>query len=120
MSRRQGTTLPWDKMRTVQVLINLIARVGGTQNIRKWMDEIIKMEIEETTMKASSYKVNVSELHLDIQKKLASHLKGKLREGMLTISQNPDEILWEEVELAVYISIDSDSDRLIEKTLDIN
>jgi hypothetical protein len=32
----------------------------------------------------------------------------------LTISQNPDNIAWEEVELAVYGDIDSDSDRLVE------
>lgn len=43
-----------------QTLINLITRVGGRQNIQKWMDELLKIDIdieqEKTMKKATSYK----------------------------------------------------------------
>ncbi len=58
------------------------------------------------------YKINVRNVHIDIQKQLAFRLTGKLVNGILTVSQNPEDVNWEEIEISIYGSIDADADRL--------
>lgn len=98
-----------------QTLINLITRVGGRQNIQKWMDELLKIDIR---LEAKMFKINVSELHTSIQKRLAEELNGTLDNSglvdVITTSTNPDEINWYELEIAIYGEIDGDCDRLYE------
>jgi hypothetical protein len=65
-------------------------------------------KLEEQTM----YKINVRNVHIDIQKQLAFRLTGKLVNGILTVSQNPEDVNWEEIEISIYGSIDADADRL--------
>jgi|688.fasta_scaffold334182_1 hypothetical protein len=105
-----------DLQKRQQTLINLITRVGGRQNIQKWMDEILKIDIKLETK--AMFKINVSELHTSIQKRLAEELNGTLdNSGLVDViltSTNPDEINWYELEIAIYGEIDSDCDRLYE------
>lgn len=102
-----------------QVLINLISRVGrGQQNIYRWVDELIgidaqleeQVHLKETKM----FKINVTELHPEIQKKLANAVKGTLMSSDATIitSLNPEDLDWNKLEIAIYGEIDTDSDRL--------
>jgi hypothetical protein len=99
-----------------QTLINLITRVGGRQNIQKWMDEILKIDIKLETK--AMFKINVSELHIEIQKKLAEELNGTLdNSGLVDVivtSVNPENLDWYKLEIAIYGEIDDDSDRLYE------
>lgn len=61
------------------------------------------------------FKINATELHISIQKKLSKLVDGKLtKEGVITTAVDPDCLNWEELELEIYGSIDSDADRLFE------
>jgi hypothetical protein len=64
------------------------------------------------------FKINVSELHPEIQKKLADELNGVLNtsglKAVITTSLNPEDLDWYDLEVAIYGDIDSDSDRLHE------
>jgi hypothetical protein len=113
-----------------QVLINLISRVGrGQQNIYRWVDELMEidaqLEHQEQTKQVQQkqetkimFKINVSELHPEIQKKLADELNGVLNtsglKAVITTSLNPEDLDWYDLEVAIYGDIDSDSDRLHE------
>ena len=70
------------------------------------------LDAEKLLEEQMSYKIKCNELHIDIQKRLASHLNGKLVNGILLISQNPEDINWEEAEISIYGSIDTDADRI--------
>ncbi len=105
-----------DLQRRQQTLINLITRVGGRQNIQKWMDEILRID---TKLEAKAmFKINVSELHTSIQKRLAEELNGTLdNSGLVDVivtSVNPENLDWYKLEIAIYGEIDDDSDRLYE------
>ena len=105
-----------DLQKRQQTLIALITRVGGRQNIQKWMDEILRID---TKLEAKAmFKINVSELHIEIQKRLAAELDGVLdTSGLVDVivtSTNPENLDWYKLEIAVYGEIDSDSDRLYE------
>lgn len=99
-----------------QTLINLITRVGGRNNIQKWVDELLKIDwiLAEKTKENKMFKIDVTELHITIQEKLAKLLDGKLSKGFLTIESEPESLNWYELEIAIYNSIDPDSDRLNE------
>jgi hypothetical protein len=117
-----------DLAKRKQVLVNLISRVGrGQQNIYRWVDELIsidtQIEQQEQTKQVQQkqetkimFKINVSELHPEIQKKLADELNGVLNtsglKAVITTSLNPEDLDWYELEIAIYGEIDSDSDRL--------
>ena len=73
---------------------------------------IIQLLDAEAKLEETMYKVNVHNVHIDIQEQLASRLNGKLVNGILTVSQNPEDINWEDVEISIYGSIDTDADRL--------
>ncbi|MEY2910692.1 MAG: hypothetical protein RLZZ184_1 [Cyanobacteriota bacterium] len=105
-----------------QVLINLISRVGrGQQNIYRWVDELIKIDsqLEEQTKQVQlketkMFKINVTELHPEIQKKLADELNGVNTSGLIEVDTNPSLLDWYQLEVAIYGDIDSDCDRLHE------
>jgi len=116
-----------DLVKRRQVLINLISRVGrGQQNIYRWVDELMEidaqLEHQEQTKQVqlketkTMFKINVTELHSEIQKKLAVKLNGVLNtSGLIDIIQvdtNPNLLDWYELEIAIYGDIDTDSDRL--------
>lgn len=106
-----------DKLvRRQQVLINLITRVGGRNNIQKWMDELLQIDVklEKIEKENTMFKVNVQELHLSVQKKLTRLLDGDLKGGIITTPLNPQSFDWEELEIEIYGDIDPDADRLIE------
>lgn len=86
-----------------QVLVNLISRVGrGQQNIYRWVDELIsidaQLEHQEQTKQVQQkqetkimFKINVTELHPEIQKKLADELNGVLNtSGLIQVDTNPN------------------------------
>jgi phage gpG-like protein len=85
----------------------ILVKAGCRRYIIQLLDAEAKLE--EKTM---SYKIKCNELHIDIQEQLASRLNGKLVNGILTIFQNPEDINWEEIEISIYGSIDTDADRL--------
>jgi hypothetical protein len=97
-----------------QVLINLITRVGGRQNIQKWMDELLQIDKLETKEENKMFKINATDLHISIQKKLAKLIDGKLVKGVITTSVDPDSLNWHELEINIYGYIDTDADRLDE------
>lgn len=103
-----------DLLKRQKTLINLITRVGGQKNIQKWMDELLKIDWKLETKVRKMFKINVTELHQAIQKKLAKLVGGKLTKGFITTSTDPDSLDWEELEIQIYGDIDTDSDRLIE------
>jgi hypothetical protein len=84
----------------------VLVKAGCRRYIIQLLDAEAKLE--EKTM----YKINVRNVHIDIQKQLASHLNGKLVNGILTVSQNPEDVNWEEIEISIYGSIDTDADRI--------
>jgi hypothetical protein len=96
-------------------LINLITRVGGRQNIQKWMDELLQIDVKlETKEENKMFKINATDLHISIQKKLAKLIDGKLVKGVITTSVDPDSLNWHELEINIYGYIDTDADRLYE------
>lgn len=98
-----------------QVLINLITRVGGRQNIQKWMDELLKIDVKlETKEENKMFKINATELHISIQKKLAKLVNGQLNKGFIKTALDPESFNWQELEVAIYGDIDTDADRLDE------
>ncbi|MFM6132865.1 MAG: hypothetical protein ACKPCP_01610 [Sphaerospermopsis kisseleviana] len=99
-----------------QVLINLITRVGGRNNTQKWVDELLKIdwELAAETKENKMFKINVTELHITIQEKLAKLLDGKLSKGFIETGLDPESLNWYALEVAIYGDIDSDSDRLDE------
>jgi GGDEF domain-containing protein len=119
-----------DLLKRRKVLVNLISRVGrGQQNIYRWVDELIsidaQLEHQEQTKQVQQkqetkimFKINVTELHPEIQKKLADELNGVLNtsglKAVITTSLNPEDLDWYDLEVAIYGDIDSDSDRLRE------
>jgi len=119
-----------DLLKRREVLVNLISRVGrGQQNIYRWVDELIsidaQLEHQEQTKQVQQkqetkimFKINVTELHPEIQKKLADELNGVLNtsglKAVITTSLNPEDLDWYDLEVAIYGDIDSDSDRLHE------
>ena len=113
-----------DLLKRREVLVNLISRVGrGQQNIYRWVDELISIdaqleEQEQVQEETKMFKINVTELHPEIQKKLAVILNGVLNtSGLIDIIQvdtNPEDLDWYDLEVAIYGDIDSDSDRLCE------
>ena len=104
-----------DLVKRQETLINLITRVGGKQNIQKWMDELLKIDWKlEKTVGNKMFKINVWELNPSIQKKLSNLVEGKLVKGVITTPVDPDSLDWEELEIKIYGDIDSDSDRLFE------
>jgi hypothetical protein len=72
-----------------------------------------QVQLKETK---TMFKINVTELHSEIQKKLAVKLNGVLNtSGLIDIIQvdtNPNLLDWYELEIAIYGDIDTDSDRL--------
>jgi hypothetical protein len=74
--------------------------------------------MKEMQMETKMFKINVSELHLKVQKKLADELNGVLNtsglKAVITTSLNPEDLDWYDLEVAIYGDIDSDSDRLRE------
>ena len=96
-----------------QTLINLITRVGGKQNIQKWMDELLKIDVKPDKGN-KMFKINATELDRDIQKKLAKLIDGRLAKGVITTSVDPDSLNWRELEINIYGYIDTDADRLFE------
>jgi len=72
-----------------------------------------QVQLKETK---TMFKINVTELHSEIQKKLAVKLNGVLNtSGLIDIIQvdtNPEDLDWYELEIAIYGDIDTDSDRL--------
>lgn len=108
-----------DLVKRRQVLVNLISRVGrGQQNIYRWVDELISIDAqieqqEQVQEETKMFKINVTELHPEIQKKLAVKLNGVLNtSGLIQVDTNPEDLNWYELEIAIYGYIDSDSDRL--------
>ena len=116
-----------DLVKRRQVLINLISRVGrGQQNIYRWVDELMEidaqLEHQEQTKQVQQkqetkmFKINVSELHLKVQKKLAKILNGVLNtsggNNVITTSLDPEDLDWYKLEIAIYGSVDTDCDRL--------
>jgi hypothetical protein len=73
---------------------------------------IIQLLDAEKLLEANMFKIKCNELHIDIQKQLAFHLNGKLVNGVLLVSQNPEDINWEQIEISIYGSIDTDADRI--------
>lgn len=110
-----------DLVKRRQVLINLISRVGrGQQNIYRWVDELMEidaqLEHQEQTKETKMFKINVTELHPEIQKKLAVKLNGVLNaselKAVIITSLNPEDLDWYKLEIAIYGSVDTDCDRL--------
>lgn len=112
-----------DLLKRREVLVNLISRVGrGQQNIYRWVDELIsidaQLEHQEQQKQETKimFKINVTELHPEIQKKLADELNGVLNtsglKAVITTSLDPEDLNWYEIEVAIYGDIDTDSDRL--------
>jgi hypothetical protein len=110
-----------DLVKRRQVLINLISRVGrGQQNIYRWVDELMEidaqLEHQEQTKETKMFKINVTELHPEIQKKLADELNGVLNaselKAVITTSLDPEDLDWYKLEIAIYGSVDTDCDRL--------
>ena len=100
-----------DLLKRREVLINLISRVGrGQQNIYRWVDELIQIDAQLEGEKM--FQINVKDLHPEVQEKLSKILGGSLVDGIITTSVDPDEINWEEIEISIYGSIDTDCDRL--------
>lgn len=103
-----------------QVLINLISRVGkGQQNIYRWVDELMEIDAqleqqEQVQEEAKMFKINARDLHPIIQKKLNKILNGSLVDGIIATAFDPDGINWEEIEIKIYGSIDTDCDRLFQ------
>ncbi|MFM6133946.1 MAG: hypothetical protein ACKPCP_07205 [Sphaerospermopsis kisseleviana] len=98
-----------------QVLINLITRVGGRSNTQKWVDELLKIDWELAETKENKmFQIDVTELPLAIQKKLAGLIEGKLSKGFIETGLDPESLNWYNLEVAIYGDIDSDSDRLDE------
>jgi len=108
-----------DLVKRRQVLINLISRVGrGQQNIYRWVDELMEIDAQLELKETKMFKINVSELHPEVQKKLAVILNGVLNTSglidIIKVHTNPEDLNWYDLEVAIYGDIDSDSDRLHE------
>jgi hypothetical protein len=106
-----------DLVKRRQVLVNLISRVGrGQQNIYRWVDELMEIDAQLEQEETKMFKIDVTELHSEIQKKLALKLNGVLNasglKAVITTSLNPEDLDWYDLEVAIYGDIDSDSDRL--------
>lgn len=102
-----------DLLKRRQVLVNLISRVGrGQQNIYRWVDELIQIDLQLEGEKM--FQINVKDLHPIIQKKLNKILGGSLVDGIIATAFDPEELNWEEIEISIYGSIDTDCDRLYE------
>jgi hypothetical protein len=102
-----------DLVKRRQVLINLISRVGrGQQNIYRWVDELMEIDVQLEGEKM--FKINARDLHPTIQKKLNKILNGSLVDGIIATAFDPDGINWEEIEIAIYGSVDTDCDRLFQ------
>lgn len=101
-----------------EVLINLISRVGrGRQNIYRWVDELIEIDAQleqETKTMTALFDINVEDLHPEIQEKLNEILDGSLVNGSIATAIDPDTVNWQEIEISIYGSIDTDCDRLHE------
>jgi len=106
-----------DLVKRRQVLINLISRVGrGQQNIYRWVDELMEIDAQLEQEETKMFKIDVTELHSEIQKKLALKLNGVLNasglKAVITTSLNPEDLDWYDLEIAIYGSVDIDCDRL--------
>jgi hypothetical protein len=106
-----------DLVKRRQVLINLISRVGrGQQNIYRWVDELMEIDAQLELKEIKMFKINVSELHPEVQKKLAVILNGVLNtsggNNVITTSLDPEDLDWYKLEIAIYGSVDTDCDRL--------
>lgn len=102
-----------DLVKRRQVLINLISRVGrGQQNIYRWVDELIQIDVQLEREKM--FQINVKDLHPEVQEKLNKILDGSLVDGIIATAFDPNKINWEEIEISIYGSIDTDCDRLYE------
>ena len=95
-------------------LINLITRVGGRQNIQKWMDELLQIDVKLEIKGNKMFKINANELHISIQKKLAKLVNGQLNKGFIKTALDPESFNWHELEINIYGYIDTDADRLDE------
>lgn len=104
-----------DLVKRREVLINLISRVGGgRQNIYRWVDELIEIDIKIEQEEKKMFKINAQDLHPEVQERLSKILDGSLVNRIIMTAIDPDTISWEEIEIEIYGSIDTDCDRLVQ------
>ena len=78
-----------------QVLINLITRVGGKQNIQKWMDELLKIDVKLEKM-SYLYRIEFSDsediLSSEELTALAAVWEGQVKRGDILTNIYPEDV----------------------------